>query len=327
MELNKTTNDDTPESTRVSKEVAVTQKTHWYQNISTWLSMLALLFSFGTAYYSHLRSRDQDLQNKRTELRNLLTRLSVLSKEFYEVPKKYADDPAAIPVVQGSIAAESAILTRQAADIARTLPRDQVSSAEWLSIAMSLEKDLKYDLSKEFIDDAMNSAKTLMEKVAALTGNARLMFFMGRVYEGRRDYQKALDIFSQEAGYNEGTKGRTNIDTYLNWAYSEAYAGFKEEANKCLTKAEGLLAELKLGPDAARYKADVDAVKRQILFDGEVNAPVNKSDSARAVRTLADPKPTAGPRVNPRLRIDRRRKVGRKPRVCGPQTSRRRRSR
>lgn len=335
MELNKTTIDDTPESTRVSKEedrvlkeAAVSQRTHWYQNISTWISMLALLFSFGTAYYSHLRSRDQDLQNKRTELRSILQRLAVLSKEFFEVPRKYADDPAAIPVVQSSIANESDILARQAADIMKILPPDQVSSAEWLSIAMSLEKGGKYDLAKQFIDNAMDSAKTLTEKVAAVTSNARFMFFMGSVGEGRNEYQKALDIVSQEGGHNESTKGRTNIDTYLNWAYSEAYAGFKDEAKKCLTKAEGLLAQLQLGPDAARYKADVDAVKRQILLDGAVHAPEAKIEGGRGVRTLSNPKPTAGPKVNPRLRIDRKQKAGRRQRVsCGPQTSRKRRSR
>src|SRR5262245_15550532 len=125
MEQEKLTIDDLAESIRVMKdEVRVlqvttrSQKATWYKNISTWISILALLLSFGVAYFSYLRAKAQDIQNTRVELRTLLQRLSALSKEYFEVPYKYQHDPNAIGSVQSSIAQESAVLSRHAAELA-----------------------------------------------------------------------------------------------------------------------------------------------------------------------------------------------------------------
>jgi len=82
MEQDKIAANDLAESSReIKKESNVLQviarenKTLWYKNVATWISMLALLLSFGTAYFSYTRSKAQDIQSTRAELRGLLQRL------------------------------------------------------------------------------------------------------------------------------------------------------------------------------------------------------------------------------------------------------------
>ncbi len=45
------------------------QEAPWYKNMSTVLSIVALLFSFGTTFVSYKRTESQDVQNARVELR------------------------------------------------------------------------------------------------------------------------------------------------------------------------------------------------------------------------------------------------------------------
>ncbi len=57
------------------------QHAPWYKNIAVIVSIMALLFSFGTTYVSYNRTKTQDIQNSRSELRSLLQRIAVLPKE------------------------------------------------------------------------------------------------------------------------------------------------------------------------------------------------------------------------------------------------------
>src|SRR2546426_3294976 len=78
-------------------QIAITGQTNpWYKNISTILSVVALLFSFGTTYVSYHRTSVQDIQSRRQELRGLLQRLAALPKENVDIQKKYANDPASM---------------------------------------------------------------------------------------------------------------------------------------------------------------------------------------------------------------------------------------
>lgn len=67
-------------------------KIPWYKNISTILSILALIFSFGTTFVSYSRTKSLDIQSQRVELRGLLQRLAALPRENVEITKKYSGD-------------------------------------------------------------------------------------------------------------------------------------------------------------------------------------------------------------------------------------------
>ena len=127
-------------------QIAVTgHTTPWYKDVSTILSVVALMFSFGTTFVSYHRTTVQDIQSTRQELRGLLQRLAALPKENVDIYKKYADDSASMNVVGRLKNQEGTLLARQAAELAKKLPRDLVSSTEYYAIAIALQNS--YDLA------------------------------------------------------------------------------------------------------------------------------------------------------------------------------------
>ena len=78
-------------------QVTVTERSKpWYHNVSVLISIIALLFSFGTTLVSYHRNNIQEIQNARAELRGLLQRMAALPKENVEIGVKYANDPAVL---------------------------------------------------------------------------------------------------------------------------------------------------------------------------------------------------------------------------------------
>src|SRR5262245_6234256 len=73
--------------------VVQSKTTPWYRSTSTIISIMALLFSFGTTSVSYLRTQSQDVQSLRTELRGVLQRLTELPKENVQMAKAYESDP------------------------------------------------------------------------------------------------------------------------------------------------------------------------------------------------------------------------------------------
>jgi hypothetical protein len=271
MEQDRSTVTDLEENIRLIKEevntlkaTTLAQKGRWYKNLPTWISILALLLSFGVAYFSYVRAKAQDVQNTKVELRGLLQRLSVLPREYYEITQKYSNDPSMLGAVQSNFNEENAFLSLQAAELARKLPRSSVSATEWYSIGVALKRDLNYEAAKEFLGYAIESAKSFSEKTAVLRANASLLFVMGMSGPGRVEYQKALNIFSEFEGYDDYTKNTTHLQTCIHWAYSELYAGFKDEANQILTKAESYLSKIPPGSGDKEWRYEIEQARRQI---------------------------------------------------------------
>lgn len=121
-------------------QIAVMKKhTPWYKTVPTIISLLALLFSFGTTYFSYSHTKAQDIQTLKSELRTMLQRLALLPKENFELTKKYTNDPATVAFLSGYINQENALLAQQAAEIAKNLPIDRVSATEYYAIALAFQ--------------------------------------------------------------------------------------------------------------------------------------------------------------------------------------------
>jgi hypothetical protein len=256
-------------------QIAISGKTKpWYQNISTWLSAIALLFSFGTTYVSYRRTVDQDIQSSRQELRGLLQRLAALPKENVDIRKKYADDPGSINLVGGFINQENALLARQAAELAKRLPGNLVSGTEYYAIAVSLQNS--YDLSgaDEFLKYSAQAAKDFNTEIAALRTTANLQFVQGRPEAGRVEYQRALNIFSKYPGYDHFTKTSTNIWTELAWAFSETGVGSLALAHQHVDNAKALANGLPHSPGAEMLKAQVSQAAVQFASGQPIVPPV-----------------------------------------------------
>jgi tetratricopeptide (TPR) repeat protein len=251
----------------------MSQKTPWYRNLSTTIALMALLFSFGTTYVSYTRTEAQDRQSMRAELRGLLQRLSNISRDSVELPKKYSGDPVTLGAISGLLNQENALLTRQAAELARKLPKDSVSATESLAIAAALQNSYNLEGAKEFFGYAIESANDFNDKITALRSNANLLFIMGQPELGRVEYAKALNIFSTFAGYSDFTQKTTNIQTELSWAYAEAGAGFKDQANQHISAAESYVSKLPPGPGTDNFEGLVNAAKRALNTPGTPKTP------------------------------------------------------
>jgi tetratricopeptide (TPR) repeat protein len=244
----------------LQKEV-LGQTKPWYKQASTLLSILALLFSFGTTYVSDRRTSAQDVENSRAELRALLQRMAALPKENFEITQKYPENAAAQNVLSGYLNQENAFLSRQAAEIAKKLPKDRVSATEYYAIALALQQSYNLDSSKEFLHLALESAKDFNDEIAVLRTNANLLFVTGKPEAGRVEYQKALDIFSKYPNYDNFTRNSTHIWTELAWSFAERNLGFMELCSQHIGNAEHLLGNLLPGPGAEQLRNQIQQAK------------------------------------------------------------------
>ncbi len=229
----------------------------WYRNVPTILSLVALLFSFVTTFVAYRRETAQDVQNMRTELRVLLQRMAALPKENVAITKEYANDPASLNQVGTYINQENALLSGQAAEIARKLPSGMVSAAEYYAIAVALQSAYDLEEAKEFLNYSLETADTFNIEISARRMSASLHFIQGDPEAGRAEYQQALDIFAKYPGYDQFTIVSTDVWTELAWATSEASIGSSTLADQHIANAEALLAQLSPSPGLDMLKAQV----------------------------------------------------------------------
>jgi tetratricopeptide (TPR) repeat protein len=233
----------------------------WYKQAATLISVLALLFSFGTTYVSDRRTDAQDIHNSRTELRALLQRMAVLPKENFEITQKYAGNAVAQNLLSAYLNQENALLSRQAAEIAKKLPKDKVSATEYYAVALALQSAYNLDSSKEFLKLALESAKDFNDEIGVLRTSANLLFITGKPEAGRVEYQKALDIFSKYPGYDNFVKGSTHIWTELSWSFAERNLGLMDLCTQHIANAEHILTTLSPGPGTDQLRNQIDQAK------------------------------------------------------------------
>jgi tetratricopeptide (TPR) repeat protein len=248
---------------------AMNDRKPWYRNISTLLSIIALLFSFGTTLVSYRRTEAQDIQAQRADLRSMLQRLAALPKENFEVTLQHADNPTAVASLAGYVNQENAMLARQAAELARTLPPSKVSATEFYAVGLALQNSYNIDEAKYFFSRAIESAREFNDEIAAVRSYANLLFMTGQPEAGRVEYQKALSVFSNDKyrSYNDYTRNSTHAWTELSWAYAEANAGNYPLVQQHFANAEGYVARLQPGPSTEQIRSQLNQA-RLLLIPG-----------------------------------------------------------
>lgn len=91
-------------------------KAPWYKSPSIMISVLALLFSFGTTAVSFHRAAQEDIRSGRAELRGILQRLTALPRDNFELTRKYKDDEEG-KALTGLLNQENSLLARQASEV------------------------------------------------------------------------------------------------------------------------------------------------------------------------------------------------------------------
>jgi tetratricopeptide (TPR) repeat protein len=258
------------------------QRTPWYKNISIILSVVALLFSFGTTFVSYIRTQNQDIQSQRVELRGLLQRLAALPRENVEVRKKYIGDSASIASISGFIGQESTLLSRQAAEIANRIPAEYISATEYYAIGLALKNAAINDSAMTFFAKAIDTSKDLNDRVSALRTRASLLFKVGQPNAGRVEYQKALNVFSEINNiYDDYTKRSTHIYTEMSWAFDESSIGSKDSALQHIENAERYLSGLIPSPGRDELNLQISQSKKLLAGGHDLTVPFSNSPVIR----------------------------------------------
>ena len=236
----------------------------WIKTVPIVISVTALLFSFGTTYVSLKHTKSQDIQNLRTELRGLLQRLATLPQDNFELTAKYKNDPASVAWLSSYINQENALLSRQAAELSRKIPTDQVSPTEYYAIGLALQQSYDINGAMEFMKRAIDSSNDFNDEIAALRTYGNLLFMSGKPEEGRAEFQKALNIFLKYKNYPDFVQNAAHITTELNWAAAEASIQSKELCEQHLANAENYLLALSSSPGKEQLKNQI-AQERLLL--------------------------------------------------------------
>jgi tetratricopeptide (TPR) repeat protein len=246
---------------------------------STTISLIALMVSSGTTFVTYIRTYKQDIQDDRRELRQLLERMIAIPREQLEITKKYASDRGTIIAFDQICNQENSLLSRQAAEVARRLKTKgngwrsrlrkpgtsrYVSATEYLSIGLALQRAYNLQGAQEFLQLAASSAVDFNDEIAALRYLGHIYFALGKPEDGRNTFRQASQIFSRYRDYDQFTQFNANIQTEINWAYSEASFSFKSNAGQHLDRAEELIRTAPDGFDADNWKMQIDQSRQQL---------------------------------------------------------------
>jgi tetratricopeptide (TPR) repeat protein len=246
----------------------------WFKNISTGISVAALLFSFGTTIISYKRANDQDIHSLKSELRGILQRLAALPKENIEIYQKYASEPSSIATISGYLNQENLLLSKQANEIIKRLPKTQVSSIDYMAVATALAQSREYAAAILNFNSALTVASTLDDETATLRVLATLEMQNGKTGDARLHFQQALDLFKKKyESYDDFTKNSVNFLTELYWASAEAWVRNMEAATQHLNSAEQLLKKLPEAPQTQVFKGQLDQMTNRLFARAEASSP------------------------------------------------------
>jgi hypothetical protein len=242
------------------------QNRPWYRDAATILSVMALVFSFGTTWVSNRKAEAQDIENQRSELRSLLQRMAELPKENLDATEKYRSNPGAFSTVASLINQENTFLSGQAAEIAKRLPPGKISAVEYYAIAIALGNAYNIEGEKKFLALSIASATDFNTEIAAIRTNAYVLFLTGRPDAGRVEFQKALAIFDKYGEFDEYTRKSTGIKTELSWAFSEylVRAG-NPLIEQHLKNAQDIMEELPPSPGREQMDAEIRQARSQLM--------------------------------------------------------------
>jgi tetratricopeptide (TPR) repeat protein len=236
----------------------------WYKQASILIAALALLFSFGTTYYSEQRTRKADIHNAKVELRQLIQQLTELPQRNLDLNRKYADNPTALLTASALINTQHIVLSKQAVDIVDEIP-ERVSSTEYFAIANALATAGSYDRTIEFYRRSLDKAQDANDWTAASRSLAQTAFTVGDLQQGRASYQESLNVFNKFPTRNPYFIWYTNTYTEILWAGAELGQRQCSHAKDHLDKAEKSLSTVPSQGGDPRFSAQLKALRKSFL--------------------------------------------------------------
>lgn len=235
----------------------------WYSNASVILSLLALLFSFGTTAVSYVRTQQQDVQAARAELRGLIQRLNELPVRNMELAREYAAEPNLQAMAGSFLAHEQSLLAKQATAVIDRIP-GHVTATEYFGVAFALSAAGAYPASLRLLDDGLKVADNFGDEVSIRRQYGMILFQLGKPVQGREQYLEATRIFDKYAAPSSAYRDWTEVLTRMYWAQTEAMFMYCAEAAQQLSEASKSLQKLPPTPNFISIRAQVAQTGVQI---------------------------------------------------------------
>jgi tetratricopeptide (TPR) repeat protein len=237
----------------------------WLQNPSIIISVLALLFSFGTTIVSYLRSHQQDIIASRAELRTLIQRLDQIPVENVQYYKIYADDPGALDQLSGLLNSENALVAKQAADVIYRIP-DNVGATEYSAVANALVQSALTEKAMKLFEGGLKVSNDANDESNLLRAYAATLFSVGDAEGGRAQYKTALALFEKYRTMNNFYAESTHLLTEMSWADAENSIRQCNYAKTHLNQAESHLSAVSQapGPLTDQLKANFNKLRERI---------------------------------------------------------------
>jgi len=235
----------------------------WFSKPANLLSVFALVFSFGTTTFSLHRSYQADIASNRTEVRELVQRITRLPIENFELMQKYETN-AQGQALGAMINQEQLLLANQAAEKINIYP-ESFNSTEYFAVAGALANANSPTFVPLFLQRAMDLSATANDFIVASRSYGHLLFTQSKADEGRSYYSKALtDVWAKYNNVDPFYRLGLNIQTSLNLANSEAMVGNSSASDRAISNAQSYINEMPESPGKDYWKLQIAQTKRWI---------------------------------------------------------------
>lgn len=235
----------------------------WYHDVATFISIAALLFSFGTTYASCQRTRQQDIHAARTELRRFIQRLNAMPRELMQAQQEFKEQPIVFQQLSGLMNSENALVAKQAAEVIARIP-DRVSSTEYLAVAGALGNSGLLDRAGELLRQAVQSSSDVNDEAGALRMYGSYLMSTGQLAEGRQHFERALRVFDRYPTQHGYYVASTTTLTYVFWAQAEIGVSQCTAAAARIADAERNAAALMPGPMTDNIRGQITETRKAL---------------------------------------------------------------
>ena len=237
-------------------------KKPWHQNPSIIISILALIFSFGTTGVSYYKSYEEGVRANRREARGLIQRVTKLPIENFELMERNKGS-AFGESLSGMINQENILLASQAVELIKRHP-DSFSSTEYFAVAHALSQSNIKDNVPYLFENAFKKAKNYNDYNTSTRAYAWYHFTQGDYLEGRKMYQMALDVWKKYPEKNPFVVNSFDLVTLMYWSNAELSINNLSEATNLIRRANDSLTKLPPCPITKSLGRQIADVERRI---------------------------------------------------------------
>jgi hypothetical protein len=228
----------------------------WYSKLSILISLIALIFSFGTTIVSYVNSHNEDIRANHREAMAIIQRITKLPIENFELLQKHKGSGPG-EALSSMVNQENILLATQAANLIERYP-DSFNSTEFYAIAVALATSNITGKVPSLIMRAIDKADTSINYNVATRFYAAYLYSKGDFTEGKKYYEIALRVWDKFPERNMYIVNSMDLVTLMYWAQAEVGAMNVKEAEKLIGQAKEKLSQLAPGPMTDSLRNQID---------------------------------------------------------------------